>query len=164
MLKEEEELPSPETKRFTTKELEESFALAEELLVNFEAQNSNVARYNKVERGISDALRCNKEMYEEKKIKSGKNGMGAYHGKASYDSFTHRKSCLIRNYNKIADAIGKKRYPPYSESKIKFLSKMLREQSIPGLKYVPYLFMFGLGVASVLIIKEIAKAAGTEDD
>ena len=37
----------------------------------------------------------------------GSSGMGAYHGKASYDSFTHRKSCLIRNYNKIADAIGK---------------------------------------------------------
>lgn len=36
----------------------------------------------------------------------GNSGMGAYHGKASYDTFTHRKSCLIRNYNKIADVIG----------------------------------------------------------
>ncbi|KAK7072502.1 hypothetical protein SK128_018695, partial [Halocaridina rubra] len=43
MLKE-EELPSPELKRFTTKELEELFALPEELLAKLEAQDPNVAR------------------------------------------------------------------------------------------------------------------------
>lgn len=94
----------------------------------------------------------------------GNSGMGSYHGKASYDTFTHRKSCLIRNYNKIADFIGKKRYPPYSESNMTFLSKMLREQAFPGLKYLPYLLTFGMGVASVLIVREIAKAVGVDED
>ncbi|XP_042207614.1 aldehyde dehydrogenase, dimeric NADP-preferring-like isoform X3 [Homarus americanus] len=87
----------------------------------------------------------------------GNSGMGAYHGKASYDTFTHRKSCLIRNYNKIAETIGKSRYPPYSEKKTKFLSQMLREQPFPSLKFVPYLIAFGLGVASVFAYKGIAK-------
>lgn len=94
----------------------------------------------------------------------GNSGMGAYHGKASYDTFTHRKSCLIRNYNVIADFIGKKRYPPYSESNMSFLSNMLREHAFPSMKYLPYLVAFGLGVASVFAVREIAKAAGVEDD
>lgn len=37
----------------------------------------------------------------------GNSGMGAYHGRASFMTFTHRKSCLIRNYNKLADWIGR---------------------------------------------------------
>ncbi|XP_042870802.1 aldehyde dehydrogenase, dimeric NADP-preferring-like isoform X4 [Penaeus japonicus] len=94
----------------------------------------------------------------------GNSGMGAYHGKASYDTFTHRKSCLIRNYNKIADVIGAKRYPPYSESNMKFLSRMLKERATPSLKYLPYFLTFGLGVASVFAVKEIAKAVGADDD
>nr|XP_045622453.1 aldehyde dehydrogenase, dimeric NADP-preferring-like isoform X3 [Procambarus clarkii]XP_045622455.1 aldehyde dehydrogenase, dimeric NADP-preferring-like isoform X3 [Procambarus clarkii]XP_045622456.1 aldehyde dehydrogenase, dimeric NADP-preferring-like isoform X3 [Procambarus clarkii] len=92
----------------------------------------------------------------------GNSGMGAYHGKASYDTFTHRKSCLIRNYNKIADAIGKKRYPPYSEKNMKFLSNMLKEHSLPSLKYMPYLIAFGLGVASVFAVQQIAKGGFRE--
>lgn len=94
----------------------------------------------------------------------GNSGMGAYHGKASYDTFTHRKSCLIRNYNKIADVIGAKRYPPYSESNMKFLSNMLKERATPNLKYLPYFLTFGLGIASVFAVKEIAKAVGADDD
>ncbi|XP_076048576.1 aldehyde dehydrogenase type III [Oratosquilla oratoria] len=94
----------------------------------------------------------------------GQSGMGAYHGKASYDTFTHRKSCLVRNYNKIADYIGSYRYPPYSESKTTFLSNMLREYWMPSLKFLPYVITFGLGIASVFAAKEIAKAVGQDDD
>jgi len=37
----------------------------------------------------------------------GHSGMGAYHGKYTYDTFTHKKGCLIRNYNKIAEFLSK---------------------------------------------------------
>lgn len=37
----------------------------------------------------------------------GYSGMGAYHGKHTYDTFTHRKGCLIRNYNRIAEIVAK---------------------------------------------------------
>lgn len=37
----------------------------------------------------------------------GYSGMGAYHGKYTFDTFVHKKGCLIRNYNKIAETIAK---------------------------------------------------------
>lgn len=37
----------------------------------------------------------------------GNSGMGAYHGKFTFDTFTHKKGCLIRNYNKIAEIVAK---------------------------------------------------------
>ncbi|KAG0730487.1 Fatty aldehyde dehydrogenase [Chionoecetes opilio] len=89
----------------------------------------------------------------------GNSGMGNYHGKASYDTFTHRKSCLIRNYNKVAETIGKLRYPPYSEQNTKRLSMLLKEFSLPSFKVVSYVLAFGLGVASVFIGRELAKGA-----
>lgn len=37
----------------------------------------------------------------------GNSGIGAYHGKYSFDTFTHRKSCLIRSLDKLGEALGK---------------------------------------------------------
>lgn len=94
----------------------------------------------------------------------GNSGMGAYHGKASFDTFTHRKSCLIRNYNKVAEMIGKMRYPPYSEQNTKRLSLLLKEFNMPSFKVLSYVLAFGLGVASVFIGRELAKVAGGDYD
>ncbi|KAK8376602.1 hypothetical protein O3P69_009904 [Scylla paramamosain] len=89
----------------------------------------------------------------------GNSGMGAYHGKASFDSFTHNKACLIRNYNKVAEMIGKMRYPPYSDTNTKRLSMLLKEFNLPSLKALSYVLVFGLGIASVFIGQELAKGA-----
>ncbi|KAL1919513.1 uncharacterized protein VTP21DRAFT_2206 [Calcarisporiella thermophila] len=43
----------------------------------------------------------------------GPSGTGAYHGKASFDTFSHRRSVLVRNLNKVEEALSKGRYPPY---------------------------------------------------
>ncbi|XP_045120725.1 aldehyde dehydrogenase, dimeric NADP-preferring-like isoform X6 [Portunus trituberculatus] len=93
----------------------------------------------------------------------GNSGMGAYHGKASFETFTHNKSCLIRNYNKVAEMIGKMRYPPYSDKNTKRLSMLLKEFSFPNLKALSYVLVFGLGVASVFIGQELAKTVGHDD-
>jgi len=37
----------------------------------------------------------------------GYSGIGAYHGKFTFDTFTHKKGCLIRNYNKFAEIVAK---------------------------------------------------------
>lgn len=37
----------------------------------------------------------------------GNSGIGVYHGKYSYDTFTYKKSCLIRGYNKIIENVAK---------------------------------------------------------
>jgi len=44
----------------------------------------------------------------------GNSGMGAYHGKFSYDTFTHQKAVMQRGFvlNQMEDAL---RFPPYSE-------------------------------------------------
>lgn len=46
----------------------------------------------------------------------GESGMGSYHGKASFDTFTHYKSILIKK--KIELNV---KYPPHTPSKLKFL-------------------------------------------
>ena len=37
----------------------------------------------------------------------GNSGMGAYHGKASFLTFSHSKSVLQRDYNRIAEMFAK---------------------------------------------------------
>jgi len=36
----------------------------------------------------------------------GLSGMGAYHGKSSFDTFTHRKSCLVKDFNIIGESFS----------------------------------------------------------
>jgi aldehyde dehydrogenase (NAD+) len=51
----------------------------------------------------------------------GPSGMGAYHGKASFDTFTHAKSVL----RKRATPDPELAYPPYTERKEKLLRRFL---------------------------------------
>ncbi|TAL32444.1 MAG: aldehyde dehydrogenase [Spirochaetes bacterium] len=51
----------------------------------------------------------------------GESGMGSYHGKASFDTFTHRRSILVRS-NKIDMPL---RYPPY-RNKVALLKRLFR--------------------------------------
>ncbi|XP_067656195.1 aldehyde dehydrogenase family 3 member B1-like isoform X1 [Haliotis asinina] len=45
----------------------------------------------------------------------GHSGMGAYHGKFSYDTFSHRRSVMQRDLK--LDSVNAIRYPPYTEKK-----------------------------------------------
>lgn len=51
----------------------------------------------------------------------GSSGIGKYHGKASFDTFSHYKSVLNRSF--IFDI--KLRYPPYTKSKLQLLKRIL---------------------------------------
>ncbi len=51
----------------------------------------------------------------------GASGMGAYHGKASFETFSHRKSVLIKSTWFDLPLL----YPPYSEKKKKWLKRIL---------------------------------------
>ncbi|KAI5708892.1 hypothetical protein M8J76_005538 [Diaphorina citri] len=87
----------------------------------------------------------------------GMSGMGAYHGKYSFDTFTHRKSCLVKDYNPVLEALSASRYPPYSENKMKFIMMLMRKRPlIPGVRYLPYLGLFGLGVLSSVLFQYLA--------
>jgi aldehyde dehydrogenase (NAD+) len=51
----------------------------------------------------------------------GPSGMGAYHGKASFDTFSHQKALLAKS-TKVDPKIM---YPPYTETKTRLVKKML---------------------------------------
>lgn len=79
----------------------------------------------------------------------GGSGMGNYHGKASFDTFTHKKSVLVKNYFLIAEKLQGVRYPPYSDTKLALTKLALKRRRGISLKYLPHIIMFcfGLGTA-----------------
>ncbi|KAK6643140.1 hypothetical protein RUM43_004643 [Polyplax serrata] len=98
----------------------------------------------------------------------GLSGMGAYHGHYTFDTFTHKKGVLRKNFSPIADALTGNRYPPYTESKVRILKLLLKKRTFFGLgclvRCFPYLLMFGLGVTATLGFKTLAKAYGASDE
>ncbi|CAG5048690.1 unnamed protein product [Parnassius apollo] len=76
----------------------------------------------------------------------GNSGMGAYHGKATFDTFTHKKSCLIKNFAVIGEKLGSMRYPPYNDSNMSRITRLMAKRSMPSFSFLPYLLTFALGV------------------
>ncbi|XP_050674503.1 aldehyde dehydrogenase, dimeric NADP-preferring isoform X2 [Leptidea sinapis] len=75
----------------------------------------------------------------------GHSGMGAYHGKTTFDTFVHKKSCLVKNFAAIGEKLASGRYPPYSDAKLNFISTLMKKRNGPSLKYLPYVITFALG-------------------
>ncbi|XP_032345897.1 LOW QUALITY PROTEIN: aldehyde dehydrogenase family 3 member B2-like [Camelus ferus] len=57
----------------------------------------------------------------------GNSGMGRYHGKFSFDTFSHHRACLL-SYSGL-EKLNAIRYPPYSEWKQQLISWALGKQS-----------------------------------
>ncbi|KAI4320559.1 hypothetical protein MLD38_034027 [Melastoma candidum] len=51
----------------------------------------------------------------------GDSGMGAYHGKFSFDTFSHKKAVMYRGFIGDADI----RYPPYTKTKVRLLQALV---------------------------------------
>ncbi|RZC34070.1 Aldedh domain containing protein, partial [Asbolus verrucosus] len=45
----------------------------------------------------------------------GSSGMGYYHAKYTFDTFSHKKSCLYKDLGALGETLASARYPPYSE-------------------------------------------------
>jgi aldehyde dehydrogenase (NAD+) len=50
----------------------------------------------------------------------GESGLGAYHGKGTFDAFTHRKALLKKPFAMDPPLP----YPPYSESKLRWIKRL----------------------------------------
>lgn len=85
----------------------------------------------------------------------GSSGMGAYHGKASFDTFTHYKSILIRDLGFVGEKMGAIRYPPYDYSKLGMMSTLLKNRKLPSLEWLGYLMSFVAGVISIIVSKMV---------
>ncbi|CAH0695748.1 unnamed protein product [Spodoptera exigua] len=75
----------------------------------------------------------------------GASGIGAYHGKKTFETFTHKKSCLIKNFSPIGEKLASGRYPPYTDGNLKMLNLLLRKRFGPSLKFLPYFLCFAVG-------------------
>lgn len=77
----------------------------------------------------------------------GNSGMGAYHGKFTFDTFTHKKSCLSRSYNSLIEKAMGARYPPYSEKKLKIMTSQKDKGDGPGFfYYLEMVLRYGLSM------------------
>ncbi|CAG7716185.1 unnamed protein product, partial [Allacma fusca] len=56
----------------------------------------------------------------------GNSGMGNYHGKYSFDTFSHKRGVLIRGFSYLSEKLGEARYPPYTPDKLKFFKLILK--------------------------------------
>ncbi|XP_034475825.1 aldehyde dehydrogenase, dimeric NADP-preferring isoform X3 [Drosophila innubila] len=82
----------------------------------------------------------------------GMSGMGCYHGKHGFDTFTHKKSCLGKDLAIIGEKMASARYPPYSDRKASLLSFLLRKRRpLPNL-HLSHVLAVGLGVGLTVLV------------
>ncbi|XP_065206988.1 aldehyde dehydrogenase, dimeric NADP-preferring-like isoform X2 [Planococcus citri] len=93
----------------------------------------------------------------------GASGIGAYHGRYTFDTFSHKKSVLVKNFNPIAESLGSARYPPLTDRKTAAVKFLLAKRYGLSLSFLPYLIVFGCGMASAFALKYIAKALYSDD-
>lgn len=53
----------------------------------------------------------------------GASGLGRYHGKSTFDTFSNKKSVLQKDLGVIGETLSGVRYPPFNEKKLKLLRK-----------------------------------------
>lgn len=74
--------------------------------------------------------------------------MGAYHGKHSFETFSHRRACLIRDLK--MEGSNKLRYPPASQKKVDWVKFFILKRFNKGQVGLVVLPLLGL-VAAVLM-------------
>lgn len=79
----------------------------------------------------------------------GNSGMGAYHGKFSFDTFSHLRGCLIKSLK--LEKINKVRYPPGSPDKLKWMKRLITKRFSFG--NINLLFFALLGALVAVLVK-----------
>ncbi|NWR54881.1 AL3A2 dehydrogenase, partial [Bucorvus abyssinicus] len=78
----------------------------------------------------------------------GNSGMGTYHGKHSFETFSHRRACLIKDLK--MEGTNKLRYPPASQKKVDWMKFFVLKRFNKGQVGLVILALLGL-VAAVLM-------------
>ncbi|XP_052799534.1 aldehyde dehydrogenase family 3 member B1-like isoform X3 [Mya arenaria] len=118
--------------------------------------SNNTATRNKIIEQTSTGGVCVNDVFMHGSLPSlpfggvGSSGMGAYHGKFSFDTFSHKRSCMERELK--MESVNNLRYPPFTEKKqqrIGWISKK-KLNSTGGIRpLLPY-FVFGTVVAILI--------------
>ncbi|NXD68023.1 AL3A2 dehydrogenase, partial [Eolophus roseicapillus] len=79
----------------------------------------------------------------------GNSGMGAYHGKHSFETFSHHRSCLIKDLK--MESTNKLRYPPASQKKVNWAKFFLLKRFNQG--QIGLVCLVLLGIVAALVLK-----------
>ncbi|XP_055374553.1 aldehyde dehydrogenase, dimeric NADP-preferring isoform X1 [Condylostylus longicornis] len=90
----------------------------------------------------------------------GNSGIGHYHGKYGFDTFTHKRSCLGKSFNKLGEFLASARYPPYSDKKTWFLSTLMKKRKPFPNFYFSHLCAVGIGIGIAFLINYYMKQDG----
>lgn len=83
----------------------------------------------------------------------GSSGTGCYHGKHTYNTFTHKKSVLHKDLGILGEKLSAARYPPYTSGKMAYLRMMLKPGPFTGMKCLSNFFFFALGITSAYLFR-----------
>jgi len=75
----------------------------------------------------------------------GQSGMGSYHGKFGFDTFTHTKPVMIKDLGWLGETLGKFRYPPYDQKAINGIRNLLKNRALPSTSMLWQLSLVALG-------------------
>jgi len=92
----------------------------------------------------------------------GNSGMGAYHGKLSFDTFSHRRGCMIRAQN--MEAVNRLRYPPYTEELSKWLGRIMAHWLKPKGPLVDFLYYTLCALALAFVVRICFNSVEWVDD
>ncbi|ENN77826.1 hypothetical protein YQE_05709, partial [Dendroctonus ponderosae] len=89
----------------------------------------------------------------------GSSGMGNYHGKFSFDTFSHQKAVLYKNLGALGEKLGAARYPPATNFKGKYFEVMLTKRPFlfDLVRRSRHLLGFFLGFASFYLWNSFGK-------
>ncbi|XP_049658226.1 aldehyde dehydrogenase family 3 member A2-like isoform X1 [Accipiter gentilis] len=79
----------------------------------------------------------------------GNSGMGAYHGKHSFETFSHRRACLIKDLK--MEGMNNLRYPPSSQKKVDWAKFFLLKRF--NKSRVGLVILALLGIVAAVVIK-----------
>ncbi|CAC5392382.1 Aldehyde dehydrogenase, dimeric NADP-preferring,Aldehyde dehydrogenase,Aldehyde dehydrogenase family 3 member B2,Fatty aldehyde dehydrogenase,Aldehyde dehydrogenase family 3 member B3,Aldehyde dehydrogenase family 3 member I1, chloroplastic,Aldehyde dehydrogenase family 3 member B1,Aldehyde dehydrogenase family 3 member H1,Aldehyde dehydrogenase family 3 comG [Mytilus coruscus] len=81
----------------------------------------------------------------------GNSGLGAYHGKLTFDTFSHNRACLERQL--ILEGLQSIRYPPYTQKKINIIQRVTKKE-LHQLSFMsPWSFLVIGMIAAAFLLK-----------
>lgn len=87
----------------------------------------------------------------------GASGMGAYHGKEGFDTFSHKKGVLIKDVSSLTDLGLEMRYPPYSEKKTSMINFLLKKRKGINIDRLQNFIIFIFGMLFAYLIMYLKK-------
>jgi len=79
----------------------------------------------------------------------GNSGMGAYHGKFTFELFSHKKACMFKK--QAMESLNSLRYPPVSQKKIEWMSYLLSKKQKSRSRDILFPLVFLVGILAFFL-------------